>query len=97
MIFKTFLIISLISIFFSTATAKKIEHIDCDSFILGANEKENLNEFVKKHDLEDVYEARNQNYLTCLKFLVKIHQESSEDNDEFRLVKKGRRPKGFKY
>ncbi len=96
MFVRKFLIIFLFSVAIDLILAANDKNIDCDSIFEEAEESY-LAEFVKKHDLQNDFEARNQNYESCLHFLGKLstlineYKEQEEENkpqDEFKFIKR---------
>lgn len=95
---RKFLIIFLFSVAIDLILAGKENNIDCDSIFVEAEESY-LGDFVKKHNLQNDFDARNQNYESCLHFLGKLstlinkHKEEEEEEknkmqDEFKFIKR---------
>ena len=95
---KFLIIIFLFSVAIDLILAgKENNNIDCDSIFVEAEESY-LGEFVKKHHLQNDFDARNQNYESCLHFLGKLstlinkHKEEEEKEnklqDEFKFIKR---------
>jgi hypothetical protein len=104
MIFKTFLIISVIIVSIYSESVENIsnESVNCDTFFVEAEESL-LEQFIQRKGLQQEYEERNDSFDSCLKFLDKfillVDEYRKEEGKQADYILQKRaykmRPNGF--
>lgn len=107
MIFKTFLIISVIILSVYSESVENMSDetsssVNCDTFFVEAEESL-LEQFIQRKGLQQEYEERNDSFDSCLKFLDKFiilvdeYRDEEGKQDDYKLQKRAykMRPNGF--